>query len=105
LYRSLHTTVFDREGIPSKPRYAHGRCQYTAEYGVAAHWKYKIGLQGKDKLEERLVWIRQLLENQQEGDDAEEIIRSFKSDIAPEEVFVFTPRRATSSGFGGFHCP
>ena len=67
---------------------------YTAEYGVAAHWKYKIGIsgKGKDSLEDKLVWIRQLLESQKESDDVEDIIKSIKSDIAPEEVFAFTPK-------------
>ena len=49
-------------------------------------------IRDRDKLEERIAWVRQLLENQQEGEDAEEIVRSIKSDIAPEEVFVFTPK-------------
>ncbi len=65
---------------------------YIAEYGIAAHWKYKAGLSGKDNLEEQLAWVRQLLEAQQESDDVEDIVRSIKTDIAPEEVFVFTPK-------------
>ena len=65
---------------------------YIAEYGVAAHWKYKAGLSGKDSLEEKLAWVRQLLEAQQESDDVEDIVRTIKTDIAPEEVFVFTPK-------------
>ena len=92
MYQSLHTTVFDKEGIPFETQIRTWEMHYTAEYGIAAHWKYKVGIQGKDKLEERLAWVRQLLENQQEGEDAEEIVRSIKSDIAPEEVFVFTPK-------------
>ncbi|MCI9406650.1 MAG: bifunctional (p)ppGpp synthetase/guanosine-3',5'-bis(diphosphate) 3'-pyrophosphohydrolase, partial [Oscillospiraceae bacterium] len=64
---------------------------YTAEYGIAAHWKYKAGVSGNDKLSERLVWVRQLLEAQQESEDAEDLIRSIKTDLSPEEVFVFTP--------------
>ncbi|MEG1774045.1 MAG: RelA/SpoT family protein, partial [Oscillospiraceae bacterium] len=92
MYQSLHTTVFDKEGIPFETQIRTWDMHYTAEYGIAAHWKYKVGIQGKDKLEERLAWVRQLLENQQDGEDAEEIVRSIKSDIAPEEVFVFTPK-------------
>ncbi len=92
MYQSLHTTVFDKEGIPFETQIRTWEMHYTAEYGIAAHWKYKVGIQGKDKLEERLAWVRQLLENQQDGEDAEEIVRSIKSDIAPEEVFVFTPK-------------
>ncbi len=92
MYQSLHTTVFDKEGIPFETQIRTWDMHYTAEYGIAAHWKYKVGIQGKDKLEERLAWVRQLLETQQEGEgDAEDIVRSIKTDIAPEEVFVFTP--------------
>lgn len=65
---------------------------YTAEYGIAAHWKYKAGIEKKDKLEERLAFVRQLLEVQQDSGDAQDIVRSIKSDIAPEECFVFTPK-------------
>lgn len=65
---------------------------YTAEYGIAAHWKYKAGVSGNDKLSERLAWVRQLLEAQQESEDAEDLIRSIKTDLSPEEVFVFTPK-------------
>ena len=65
---------------------------YTAEYGIAAHWKYKEGIKGKDKLESRLAWIRQIIEAQQETDDVEEIVRTIKSDLAPEDIFAFTPK-------------
>ncbi len=92
MYQSLHTTVFDKEGIPFETQIRTWDMHHTAEYGIAAHWKYKAGISGKDRLEERLAWVRQLIESQQEGQDAEEIIRSIKSDIAPEEVFVFTPK-------------
>ncbi|MEA5011652.1 MAG: bifunctional (p)ppGpp synthetase/guanosine-3',5'-bis(diphosphate) 3'-pyrophosphohydrolase [Angelakisella sp.] len=92
MYQSLHTTVIDKEGIPFEVQIRTWDMHYTAEYGVAAHWKYKIGVSGKDSLEDRLSWIRQLLESQKESDDVEDIIKSIKSDIAPEEVFVFTPR-------------
>lgn len=92
MYQSLHTTVFDKEGIPFETQIRTWDMHYTAEYGIAAHWKYKVGIQGKDKLEERLAWVRQLIENQQDGEGAEDIVRSIKSDIAPEEVFVFTPK-------------
>ncbi len=92
MYQSLHTTVFDKEGIPFETQIRTWDMHYTAEYGIAAHWKYKAGISGKDKLEERLAWVRQLIESQQEGEDAQEIVRSIKSDIAPDEVFVFTPK-------------
>ena len=93
MYQSLHTTVLSKEGIPFEVQIRTWDMHHTAEYGIAAHWKYKLGISGgDDKLEERLAWIRQLLENQAETGDASELIRSIKSDIAPEEVFVFTPR-------------
>ena len=92
LYQSLHTTVLDKEGIPFEVQIRTFDMHYTAEYGIAAHWKYKEGIQGHDKLEERLSWIRQLLENQKESEDAREIISTIKTDLAPEEVFVFTPK-------------
>ena len=65
---------------------------YTAEYGIAAHWKYKLGIQRKDKLEERLAWVRQFIENQKDVDDAEDIVRSIKTDLSSDDVFVFTPK-------------
>ncbi|WP_312643688.1 bifunctional (p)ppGpp synthetase/guanosine-3',5'-bis(diphosphate) 3'-pyrophosphohydrolase [Hydrogenoanaerobacterium sp.] len=92
MYQSLHTTVIDKEGIPFEIQIRTWDMHYTAEYGIAAHWKYKAGVSGKDKLEERLAWVRQLLEVQQESEDIEDIVRSIKTDLAPEEVFVFTPR-------------
>ena len=92
MYQSLHTTVIDKESIPFEVQIRTWDMHHTAEYGIAAHWKYKHGVSGKDKLEERLVWVRQLLETQKEAEDVEEIVRSIKSDIAPEEVFVFTPK-------------
>ena len=91
MYQSLHTTVLDKAGIPFEIQIRTWEMHYTAEYGIAAHWKYKVGISGKDKLEERLAWVRQLLEAQQESGDAQEIVQSIKSDIAPEEIFVFTP--------------
>ncbi len=92
MYQSLHTTVIDKEGIPFEIQIRTWDMHYTAEYGIAAHWKYKAGIQGKDKLEERLAWIRQLLEAGQEAEDVEDIVRTIKTDIGSEEVFVFTPK-------------
>lgn len=64
----------------------------TAQYGVAAHWKYKAGLTGKVAGEQRFDWIRQILDQQQEGDDVEQIADAIKVDLAPDEVYVFTPK-------------
>ena len=91
MYQSLHTTVIDREAIPFEVQIRTWDMHYTAEYGVAAHWKYKQGVSGKDSLDQRLAWVRKLLESQKDSDDIEDIVKSIKSDIAPEEVFVYTP--------------
>lgn len=91
MYQSLHTTVLDEEEIPFEIQIRTWDMHYTAEYGIAAHWKYKEGISGKDKLEERISWVRQLLENQKESEDVQEIVRSIKTDIASDEVYVFTP--------------
>ncbi|MEG2814432.1 MAG: RelA/SpoT family protein, partial [Oscillospiraceae bacterium] len=91
-YQSLHTTVIGREGIPFEIQIRTWDMQYTAEYGVAAHWKYKAGIKGKDSLEENLAWVRQIIESQQEGDGAEDIVKTIKTDLSYEEVFVFTPK-------------
>ncbi len=64
----------------------------SAEYGIAAHWKYKEGIQGKDKMEERLAWVRKVIEAQQTSDDVEEIVRAIKNDLSPEDIVVMTPR-------------
>ena len=92
MYQSLHTTVIGREGIPFEVQIRTWDMHHTAEFGIAAHWKYKEGISGKDKLESRLAWIRQIIEAQQEADDVEEIVRTIKSDLAPEETFAFTPK-------------
>lgn len=92
MYQSLHTTVIGKEGLPFEVQIRTWEMHHTAEYGIAAHWKYKEGINGKDKLEGRLAWIRQIIEAQQEADDVEEIVRTIKSDLAPEETFAFTPK-------------
>ena len=90
--RQLHTTVVGKEAIPFEVQIRTWDMHHTAEFGIAAHWKYKAGVSGSDKLDERLAWVRQLLEVQKESDDVEDIVRSIKNDLAPEEVFVFTPK-------------
>ncbi len=94
MYQSLHTTVIGKEGIPFEVQIRTWEMHHTAEYGIAAHWKYKLGMGAKsgDSLEQRLAWIRQMLENQKDSDDATDLIRNIKSDLVPEEVFVFTPK-------------
>ena len=92
MYQSLHTTVLGKEGIPFEVQIRTWDMHETAEYGIAAHWKYKEGIQGKDKMEQRLSWVRQVIEAQQTSDDVEEIVRIIKTDLAPEDIVVMTPR-------------
>ena len=90
MYQSLHTTVMGQNGIPFEVQIRTKEMHEVAEYGIAAHWKYKQNGQGGGD-EGRYEWVRRLLENQ-EGTDAEEFIHSLKVDMFADEVFVFTPR-------------
>ena len=90
MYQSLHTTVVGESGIPFEVQIRTKEMHEVAEYGIAAHWKYKQNGQGSGD-EGRYEWVRRLLENQ-EGTDAEEFIHSLKVDMFADEVFVFTPR-------------
>ena len=92
MYQSLHTTVLGRESIPFEIQIRTWDMHVSAEYGIAAHWKYKEGIQGKDKMEERLAWVRKVIEAQQTSDDVEEIVRAIKNDLSPEDIVVMTPR-------------
>ena len=91
MYQSLHTTVIGREGIPFEVQIRTWEMHQTAEYGIAAHWKYKQGLANR-KLgtEQEFEWVRKLLESQQDA-DAEEFVSTLKVDLFADEVFVFTP--------------
>ena len=90
-YQSLHTTVIGREGIPFEVQIRTWDMHQTAEYGVAAHWKYKQGM-ANSKLgsEKEFEWVRKLLESQQDT-DPDEFVRTLKVDMFADEVFVFTP--------------
>ncbi len=88
-YQSLHTTVIGPDGLPFEVQIRTWKMHEVAEYGVAAHWKYKQHGQGAGT-EGKYEWVRRLLENQ-EGADAEEYIHSLKVDMFADEVFVFTP--------------
>ena len=96
LYQSLHTTVINKSGVPFEVQIRTWEMHHTAEYGIAAHWKYKLGMSAKESdskaLDDRLAWIRQMLENQEESEDVTDLVHSIKSDLIPEEVFVFTPK-------------
>ena len=90
MYQSLHTTVVGESGIPFEVQIRTKEMHEVAEYGIAAHWKYKQNGQGGGD-EGRYEWVRRLLENQ-EGADAEDFIHSLKVDMFADEVFVFTPQ-------------
>lgn len=93
MYQSLHTTVLGKEGIPFEIQIRTWDMHATAEYGIAAHWKYKQGIHtSNDKMEQRLAWVRQVIEAQQTSDDVEEIVRIIKNDLAPEDIVVMTPK-------------
>ena len=89
-YQSLHTTVIGSEGIPFEVQIRTAQMHHTAEYGIAAHWKYKEGI-SENGGEERLEWVRRLLESQQDS-EAEDFISNLKIDMFDDEVFVFTPK-------------
>ena len=89
MYQSLHTTVIGTQGIPFEVQIRTWEMHETAEYGIAAHWKYKQGGQGGN--EKDFEWVRRLLESQQDT-DAEDYVRSLKIDMFDDEVFVFTPK-------------
>lgn len=92
LYQSLHTTVVGKDAIPFEVQIRTWEMHHTAEYGIAAHWKYKLGIAKKDSMEERLMWIRKMIEDQKDNEDATDLLRNIKSDLVPEEVYVFTPK-------------
>ena len=89
MYQSLHTTVIGKQGIPFEVQIRTWKMHETAEYGIAAHWKYKQGT--GDGSEKDFEWVRRLLESQQDS-DAEEYVQSLKIDMFDDEVFVFTPK-------------
>ncbi len=92
MYQSLHTTVIGEEGIPFEIQIRTYEMHRIAEYGIAAHWKYKEGVSSsKDNDEERLAWLRQALEWQKDTNDPREFMESLRVDLFSNQVFVFTP--------------
>ena len=90
MYQSLHTTVIGREAVPFEIQIRTFDMHHTAEFGIAAHWKYKEGITKNNKqMEDRLAWIRQILENDVDSSD---LIRSIKIDLSQEDVFAVTPK-------------
>lgn len=92
LYRSLHTTVIGKSGIPFEVQIRTQQMHLEAEYGIAAHWKYKSGEHSDGNMDEKLRWISQILESDENTRDPDEFMRSFKTDIFHDETFVFTPK-------------
>ena len=92
LYRSLHTTVIGRSGIPFEVQIRTREMHQEAEYGLAAHWKYKSGERSAADIDQKLRWISTLLESDENTRDPDEFIHSFKTDIFHDETFVFTPK-------------
>ena len=90
MYQSLHTTVIGTQGVPFEVQIRTWEMHETAEYGIAAHWKYKQGGTGAGE-EKNFEWVRRLLESQQDT-DAEDYVSSLKVDMFDDEVFVFTPK-------------
>jgi len=92
MYQSLHTTVIGPKGDPVEIQIRTREMHRIAEEGIAAHWLYKEKRSGKDKLDESLLWLRQLLETQQDTKDPREFMDSVRVDLFPDEVYVFTPK-------------
>ena len=92
LYRSLHTTVIGHGGIPFEVQIRTKQMHEEAEYGIAAHWKYKSGERSDTNIDEKLRWIAKILESDENTRDPDEFMRSFKTDIFHDETFVFTPK-------------
>jgi GTP pyrophosphokinase len=90
-YRALHTTVIGPEGRPLEIQVRTREMHETAEFGVAAHWLYKVGKKGHAD-EEWLAWIRQLMDWQEDEADPREFMKAFRTDLFDEEVYVFTPK-------------
>jgi len=92
LYRSLHTTVIGRDGIPFEVQIRTWEMHHIAEYGIAAHWKYKSGEESGGDIDKKLEWVANLVETEQDTHDPDEFMRALKIDIFQDETFVFTPK-------------
>jgi len=91
-YQSLHTSVVSERGFPFEVQIRTAEMHRVAEEGIAAHWKYKEGRLGADRDEQYFIWLRQLLEFQQEVRDPQEFLQNLKIELYPEEVYIFTPK-------------
>jgi guanosine-3',5'-bis(diphosphate) 3'-pyrophosphohydrolase len=91
-YQSLHTSVISDRGFPFEVQIRTAEMHRVAEEGIAAHWKYKEGRLGADRDEQYFIWLRQLLEFQQDVRDPQEFLQNLKIELYPEEVYIFTPK-------------
>jgi GTP pyrophosphokinase len=96
-YQSLHTSVISERGFPFEVQIRTADMHRIAEEGIAAHWKYKEGRIGADRDEQYFLWLRQLLEFQQEVRDPQEFLQNLKIELYPEEVYIFTPKGEVKS--------
>lgn len=96
MYQSLHTTVLDNKAIPFEVQIRTWEMHYTAEYGIAAHWKYKLGIngsaKGEDRLNQNIEKVKKMILDQLETEDATDIARNIRNDFGDNEVYVFTPK-------------
>ncbi len=92
MYRSLHTTVIGRDGIPFEVQIRTWDMHHVAEYGICAHWKYKSGAASHKDIDEKLQWVAKLLDSDSDMHDSEEFMRTLKIDMFHDETFVFTPK-------------
>lgn len=92
LYQSLHTTVIGRDGIPFEVQIRTYDMHHIAEYGIAAHWKYKSGEKSKEEMDKKLEWISKLIETEDNARDPDEFIHAIKTDMFQDETFIFTPK-------------
>ena len=91
-YQSLHTAVIYDDGKPLEVQIRTHEMHQNAEYGIAAHWKYKEGTQRDKSYEQRITWLRKMMEWRSDVDDAQEFVESMKTDVFQDRVYVFTPR-------------
>ena len=92
MYRSLHTTVIGRDGIPFEVQIRTWEMHHIAEYGICAHWKYKSGEKARDEVDQKLEWVSKLIETESDAVDPDEFFDALKTDIFHDETFVFTPK-------------
>ena len=95
MYQSLHTTVLDNKAIPFEVQIRTWEMHYTAEYGIAAHWKYKLGMGGgnkNDKMQENIERVKSMILDQLQAEDATDIAKNIRNDFEENDVYVFTPK-------------